>query len=149
MDWVDLLVGLAGGLVLVYAVLLAGLWWYARRHPEAVGMRDSLRLLPDLLRLLRRLAGDRAVPARVRLLLVLLLAYLASPLDLVPDFLPVIGYADDVLVVAWGLRLLIRTAGPEALRRHWPCTPAGLRVIERLAGLPTSCPGPAERPRKP
>jgi uncharacterized membrane protein YkvA (DUF1232 family) len=104
-------------------------------------MKDALRLLPDLLRVLRRMAADRTVPAGVRVKLGLLLAYLLLPLDLVPDFLPVIGYADDVIIVALVLRSALRSAGPEPLRRHWPGTPAGLSVIERLAGLKPSHPG--------
>lgn len=147
MTWQTLL-GILAGLVAVYVALLVALWAYARRHPDTVGMKDALRLLPDLLRMLRRLAGDRTVPRSVRIKLALLLAYLLSPLDLVPDFLPVIGYADDVIVVAVILRLVIRSAGPGPLRRHWPGTPAGLRIIERLAGLPggTLPPTTAERP---
>jgi uncharacterized membrane protein YkvA (DUF1232 family) len=53
----------------------------------------------------------------------------------VPDFLPVIGYADDVVVVAWALRSVVRRAGAAALERHWPGQPAGLTVVRRLAGL--------------
>jgi uncharacterized membrane protein YkvA (DUF1232 family) len=135
MMWQTLL-GILAGPVAVYVVLLLALWMYARRHPDTVGMKDALRLLPDLLSALRRLAADRTVPRGVRIKLALLLAYLLSPLDLVPDFLPVIGYADDVIVLAVVLRSVIRTAGPEPLRRHWPGTPAGLRIIERLAGMP-------------
>jgi uncharacterized membrane protein YkvA (DUF1232 family) len=55
------------------------------------------------------------------------------PIDLVPDFVPVVGYADDALLVAWALRSVVRTAGPEALERHWPGTPEGLDVVRRLA----------------
>jgi len=69
--------------------------------------------------------------------LVLLLGYLASPVDLVPDFIPVIGYADDAVIVALVLRSVTRRAGPEALARHWPGSPEGLALIGRLAGLPT------------
>ena len=52
-----------------------------------------------------------------------------------PDFLPVIGYADDVVVVAWALRSVVRRAGSAALERHWPGQPAGLAVVSRLAGV--------------
>ncbi len=133
--WWQTALGVLAGLVLIYAVLLALLWRYARRHPDTVSMRDALRLLPDLVRLLRRLAADRTIPAGVRVRLVLLLVYLASPIDLVPDFLPVIGYADDAVVVALVLRSVVRRAGREALTRHWPGTPQGLTLIEQLAGL--------------
>lgn len=135
MQWWQTALGILAGLVGVYAVLLLGLWAYARSHPETVGMRDALRLLPDVLRVLRRLAADPAVSRGARIKLSLLLGYLLLPLDLVPDFLPLIGYADDVIVMALVLRSVIRSAGPESLRRHWPGTPAGLAVIERLAGL--------------
>lgn len=134
-NWWQVLLGLLVGLAGVYVLLLLALWIYARRHPDTTGMRDALRLLPDLLQLIRRLADDPAVPRSVRIKLAILLAYLLFPLDLVPDFLPVIGYADDVIVLALVLRSVIRSAGPGPLRRHWPGTPAGLAVIERLAGL--------------
>ncbi|WP_331712773.1 YkvA family protein [Arthrobacter sp. U41] len=127
--------GAVGGLLLVYIVLLLLLWGYARRHPETVTMKDALRLLPDLLRLLRRLLADKTLGAGVRIRLALLLAYLLSPVDLVPDFVPVIGYADDVIIVALVLRAVIARAGEEALSRNWPGTPDGLRLVLRLAGL--------------
>ncbi len=131
----DVLLGVLAGLVLVYAVLLALLWRYARAHPDTVGLRDALRLLPDLLRLLRRLLADRTLPAGVRIRVALLVAYLAMPFDLVPDIVPVIGYADDAVVVALVLRSVVRRAGVEALRRHWPGTPQGLDVVLSLAGV--------------
>lgn len=64
MDWLDLLVGVAGGIAPLYAILLGGLWLYARRHMDVVGMRDALRLLPDLLRTLRWLVSDWDLSAR-------------------------------------------------------------------------------------
>jgi uncharacterized membrane protein YkvA (DUF1232 family) len=62
--------------------------------------------------------------------------YLVLPIDLVPDFIPVVGYADDAVVVALGLRWVIRAAGVDALDRHWTGTPTGLAVVKRLAGVP-------------
>jgi len=135
MNWWDAMIAIIGGLVLIYAVLLVLLVLYARKHPETVGMRDALRLLPDLLTLLRRLTADRSLPKGIRVRLVLLLLYLASPFDLVPDFIPVIGYADDAIIVALVLRALIRKAGDRPLERHWPGTPAGLSLVRRLAGV--------------
>lgn len=67
--------------------------------------------------------------------LMLLLAYLLSPTDLVPDFIPMLGYTDDIIIVAIALRSVTRRAGPQALQRHWPDTPHGLATIRRLAGL--------------
>ena len=134
MWWQPVLVILVG-LLVVYAALVLLLWQYARRHPETVDLRDALRLLPDLVRLLRRLAGDRSLPRGVRLRLVMLLAYLASPIDLVPDAVPVLGYVDDVVIVALVLRSVVRRAGEDALRRHWPGSPQGLDVLLQLAGV--------------
>ena len=136
MGW-ETVAGVIGGVLAVYAVLLLLLWAYARRHPETVTMKDALRLLPDLLRLIRRLLADRSVAVGVRVRLALLLVYLASPIDLVPDFIPVIGYADDVVIVALVLRSVVSRAGADAVRRHWPGTPEGLAVMLRLAGLGT------------
>ena len=127
----------AGGLVLLWLVLLALLW---RARPPELGAREALRLLPDLVRLVRRLAADRALPRGVRVRLWLLLGYLLSPIDLVPDVVPVLGYADDVVVVAWALRSVVRRAGVGALARHWPGEAAGLAVVHRLAGLPARPP---------
>ena len=135
MNWWQIALGVVGGLLLVYVVLLGLLWQYARRHPDTVQARDALRLVPDLLRLLRSLAADPTVPRRSRVGLVLLLAYLLMPFDLVPDMIPVIGYADDVVVVALVLRAVVRAAGPDALVRHWSGTPQGLAVVARLAGI--------------
>lgn len=134
MNWWDTLIAVIGGVVLVYGALLVLLFLYARRHPETAGFKETLRLLPDLLILLRRLAADRALPRGIRVRIVLLLVYLASPIDLVPDFLPVIGYADDAIIVAMVLRSVIRKAGDAPLERYWPGTPVGLAVVRRLAG---------------
>lgn len=134
--WWQTLFGVLAGLLLVYVMLLGLLWRYSRSHPEAVSMGAVLRLLPYLLRLVRRLAADPALPRGARVRLVLLLVYLASPIDLVPDVIPVLGYANDALVVAVVLRSVVRRAGPGVLARHWPGTPEGLRLIQQIAGLP-------------
>lgn len=72
------------------------------------------------------------LPRGVRLRLWLLLAYLAMPIDLVPDFIPVLGYADDAILVAVVLRSVIRRAGPDAVARHWPGDEKGLEAVRRL-----------------
>ena len=132
MEWVRPVGIVVGGLLLLWLLLLALLW---RARPDELTARGALRLLPDVLRLVRRLAADRSLPRGVRVRLWLLLAYLVCPIDLVPDFVPVLGYADDVVVVAWALRSVARRAGRDALERHWPGDPAGLAVVQRLAGL--------------
>jgi uncharacterized membrane protein YkvA (DUF1232 family) len=129
--------GVAGGLLLLWLTLLTLLWRATPADADQARLCEALRLLPDLIRLLRRLAADPTLPSGVRIRLGLLLAYLLMPLDLVPDFIPVIGYADDAIIVAVALRSVTRRAGAAALDRHWPGTPAGLATLRRLAGLPT------------
>jgi uncharacterized membrane protein YkvA (DUF1232 family) len=129
------IIAVLGGLLFAWVAVVAALYLAGRRSSERTRLRDALRLLPDVLRLIRRLAVDPTLPRSVRWRLALLLGYLALPFDLVPDFIPVAGYADDVLLVAWVLRSVVRAAGPEALDRHWPGTPEGLVVVRRLAGV--------------
>jgi uncharacterized membrane protein YkvA (DUF1232 family) len=105
-------------------------------RPDGTSLRDAMRLLPDTLRLVRRLAADRTMPRRTRWLVGLLLLYLASPVDLVPDFVPAIGYADDAIITALVLRHVIRRAGPRKLREHWPGSADGLSTLTRLLRLP-------------
>lgn len=130
--WLETLLAVAAGLLLLWLLLLAALWFAQRKQHEPASLREALRLLPDVLRLLRRLASDKALPAGVRVRLWLLLGYLLTPIDLVPDFIPVIGYADDAVIIVLALRSVIRAAGPEALERHWPGTPQGLRSLLTL-----------------
>jgi uncharacterized membrane protein YkvA (DUF1232 family) len=132
---VRLLIGVGAALLLAWLALLITL---ALAGPKGGLLKEALRLLPDLLRLLRRLATDTSLPRGVRVRLWLLLGYLAVPIDLVPDFVPVLGYADDAIVVTWVLRSVVRRAGPEPVRRHWPGSPDGLGALWRLCGLPKS-----------
>lgn len=117
---------LAAWLLLVGALLLA--------RPRGGLLTEALRLLPDLLRLVVRLARDKTLPRGVRIRLWLLLGYLALPLDLIPDFVPVLGYADDAIVVAATIRSVMHRAGPAPLHRHWPGTPDGLTALLRITG---------------
>lgn len=134
-----------GGLVriLVAAVVTLTLTWVALvaalaiARPDGATVADAVHLLPDVLRLVRRLAGDPTLPRATRVTLWLLLAYLASPIDLVPDFVPVLGYADDAIVAAVALRRVVRIAGSEAIDHHWTGTATGRAVVRRLAGLDT------------
>lgn len=135
MSWLEALVGVVGGLLLLWLLLVGCLLVAARRTADPPTLRDALRLLPDVLRLVRRLAADPTLPRGVRWRLGLLLGYLLLPVDLVPDFLPVVGYADDAVLVAVVLRSVVRAAGPDALDRHWPGSAEGLAVVRRLVGL--------------
>jgi uncharacterized membrane protein YkvA (DUF1232 family) len=127
------LIGVGLGVLLAWATLVLFLFL---ARPRGSLVKEAIRLLPDTLRLLRRLATDRALPRSVRVRLWLLFAYLALPIDLIPDFIPLIGYADDAIIVCIVLRSVVRRAGPEAVRRNWPGTEEGLRVLWRAAGLP-------------
>jgi uncharacterized membrane protein YkvA (DUF1232 family) len=133
--WWQTLLGVLGGLLLLYAVMLGILW---KVRPPETTLRDALRLLPDLLRLVKALAADTTLPRRIRIYLLLLLVYLASPIDLVPDFVPVLGYADDAVLVALTLRAVVRRAGADKVKQAWPGSPVGLAIVLRLTGTPAS-----------
>jgi uncharacterized membrane protein YkvA (DUF1232 family) len=104
-------------------------------RPSGNLLREALRVLPDVVRLLRRLAADKTLPRGVRIRLGLRLAYLAVPIDLILDFIPVLGYADDAIIVTALLRSVVRRAGFDAVRAHWPGTDDGLATVIRLTGL--------------
>jgi len=125
-------IALAAGLVLLWLALLIAL---AVTRPADLRVTDVLRLLPDTVVLLRRLAADPALPRGIRVRLSLLLVYLILPIDLIPDFIPVLGYADDAIIVALALRSVTRRAGPDALDKHWPGTAEGLQAVRHLAGI--------------
>lgn len=131
-DWWSVALGVLAGLVLLWVAFAVALWFV---KPDEYAIRDALRLLPDLLRLIKRLAADSETPRGVRIRLAVLLGYLALPIDLIPDFIPVIGYADDAIIVALVLRSTARSAGADAIAKHWPGTPDGLRALKRLCGI--------------
>ncbi len=104
-------------------------------RPNRETIREATRLLPDIARLVKRLATDRTIPLRTRLPIWFLIGYLVSPIDLVPDFLPVIGYADDAIITAIVLRRLIHHAGQDKLAAHWPGSTEGLATLQQLLRL--------------
>ena len=111
----------------VVALILAG------RGRE---VREVARFIPDCIVLVRRLLGDPRVPRRHKLLLGALVGYLALPIDLVPDFIPVAGHVDDVVVVILALRVVLRASGNELVREHWPGPPSSLAFVLRFVGAP-------------
>jgi len=125
--WTWTLVGI-GTFLLIYAALVLVL--------VLVGRRESARALagfvPDCVVLCGRLLRDPRVPRRKKVLLVALAGYLAMPFDLVPDFIPVAGQLDDVIVVALVLRSLLR-GGEPLIRAHWPGPDSTLALVLRLA----------------
>ena len=131
-SWWDLLIGVAAAVLVAWLALVVAL---LVARPRGSLLREALRMLPDVVRLVRRLAADRTLPRGVRVRLGLLLAYLAIPIDPIPDFIPVLGYADDAILVAAVLRSVVRRAGLDAVRAHWPGTDEGFSALVRITGL--------------
>jgi uncharacterized membrane protein YkvA (DUF1232 family) len=125
-NWLLLSAGVA---LLLYLVLIAALLAVGRRM-EA---RAFARFIPDCLVLMHRLIGDDRVPRRRKLALLALVVYLSIPIDLVPDFIPVVGQLDDVIVAAVALRYALRSGGPDLLAEHWPGPDQSLHAVLRLA----------------
>ena len=110
--------------LLVLALAIAG------RRTQA---RALAGFVPDCLILLRRLIGDPRIPRSRKFVLLFGVAYLAMPIDLIPDFLPVIGQIDDAIVLALMLRYLLRSGGSELIQEHWPGPATSLDLVLRLA----------------
>ena len=89
-------------------------------------------------RLLWRALRHPAAPTWLKVGTALIVLYVLSPIDLVPDFVPVLGYTDDAIVVVLALRSVVRRVGVEPLRAHWPGTEDGFTALCRLARLPDS-----------
>lgn len=122
---------LVAGIALVAIWLLAALVlvWIGRRSVA----RELITLLPNLVRLFRGLLGDPRVPRSSKALLVVGAVWLASPIDLIPEFLPGIGGLDDAVVAALVLRHLVRRAGPDVVREHWRGDPRTIGLILKVA----------------
>jgi uncharacterized membrane protein YkvA (DUF1232 family) len=102
----------------------------ARRLPAGPA-RDLAAFLPDCVTAARRLRRDPRVPRRAKVALLIAALWVASPIDLIPEFLPVIGPLDDVIVVALAFRYAARTIPRDALLEAWPGEP---RLLLRLLG---------------
>lgn len=123
-----LLIGLGVGLAL-YAIAVIAL--------VAIGRPGDARALagfiPDCIVLVKRLLGDPRVPRHRKALLVVLIVYLAMPLDLIPDFIPVAGQLDDAILLALVLRAVLRSGGEALLDEHWRGPARSLELVRRLA----------------
>jgi uncharacterized membrane protein YkvA (DUF1232 family) len=126
-----------GEWLLLVAVGLAALYAAAVIALAVVGRdadaRALARFVPDCVVLFKRLLTDPRVEWWRKALLVVVLVYLASPIDLVPDFIPVAGQLDDAILVVIALRVLLRASGPRLLAEHWPGPRQSLMVILRFA----------------
>ena len=94
--------------------------------------RELAAFVPDCIVLFKRLLGDRRVPRRAKLGLVLLVGYLAMPFDLVPDFIPIAGQLDDAILVALTIAYVVRRTGPAVVEELWPGSDRGLRALLML-----------------
>lgn len=124
-----MLVGVGVAVATMWLTLALALLW---KRPDRVLLRDALSLPPDVIRLIRNLTADPQLPRAARWRLWVLLGYLVTPIDLVPDFMPVIGYADDVVLMSMLLAGAIRAAGADRVRACWTGSAAGLGVVMRL-----------------
>lgn len=108
--------------------------------------RDLALLVPNLVKLLTRLIRDPRVPRRSKLLIGGLVAYLASPVDLLPDFIPVVGMADDVLLAVYAVNHLVEKAGEEVVLEHWDGPQDLLDMVRTvLESVGQLVPGPIRR----
>jgi uncharacterized membrane protein YkvA (DUF1232 family) len=124
--WLTWLLVAAGLMVASWALLVL----LARRLPPGT-LRELARFVPDCVTAVRRLRGDPRVPRRAKVAVVVAGLWVASPIDLLPEFLPVIGPLDDVVVVALALRYAARQVPRQVLLDAWPGDP---RLLERLLG---------------
>jgi uncharacterized membrane protein YkvA (DUF1232 family) len=120
-------IGIAVVLLLVSWTLLIVL---AKRLPPGV-LRDLAAFIPDCVTTVRRLRKDPRVPRKAKIAVVFAGLWVASPIDLIPEFIPVIGPLDDIVVVALALRYAGRQVPRDVVLAAWPGEP---RLIERLLG---------------
>lgn len=127
----EFLVGIVVGLFVIWALLLV-IFWLLR--PKDVSIRELLGVIPDVVRLLRSLIADGSVPADVRVVLIGLIAWIISPIDLIPEFIPGLGPLDDVIVAIVAMRYVRRRVGLEELRARWVGTDDGFELLARVIG---------------
>ena len=127
--WTAALLGLAV-VALIYAALICALLAFGR----PADARALAGFLPDCAVLFKRLTAEGSLGRRQRWMLAAAIAYIAMPIDLIPDVVPILGQLDDALVVALVLRSVARAAGPEAIAAHWPGPERSLAIVLRLAG---------------
>ena len=129
--------------VVVWAIAILLIWLLA---PKESRLLDVVRLLPDVLRLAAGLAADPATPRSCRIALAGLAVWIASPIDLIPEFVPVVGPLDDIVVAAIVLRWVGRRVDDDVLRAKWPGSAEGFSLVLRLLGrksVGTGSGGPA------
>ena len=121
-------------LLVVVAIYVAVVIWLVVVGRKLMAKELAL-LVPNLVLLFKDLLRDPAVPAGPKVALAIAAVWLASPIDLLPEFLPLLGPLDDAVVAALVLRYLVRRAGPDVVRRHWRGDPRTLELIFRAARI--------------
>jgi uncharacterized membrane protein YkvA (DUF1232 family) len=137
-DWLTGLVIAAGFWVGSWGLL----WLAARRLPPGL-LHDLAAFIPDSVTTVRRLRKDPRVPRRAKIAIIIAGVYVASPIDLIPEFIPIIGPLDDIVVVALALRYAGRQVPRRILLAAWPGEP---HLVERLLGPPRPDSPTAEEP---
>ena len=127
------ILAVVGTIAAIWLVLVAIIWLH---RPSRELAMPALRALPDIVRLARNLLADPRTPASQKAALIVLIVWIVSPIDLLPEFLPGIGPLDDIVVAAVILRWVGRRAGPDRLRELWPGSPEGFALVVRLLRLP-------------
>ena len=123
--------------LLIAGGILVGLWLLAAVVLLAIGRKTTSRelvtFLPNLIRLFRGLLRDERAPRSSKVLLLLGGFWLASPIDLIPEFLPGVGALDDAVVAGLVLRHLVKRAGPDVVKDHWRGDPKTIGLMLRAA----------------
>lgn len=101
-------------------------------------LREYALLAPRLVKLVWRLARDPRVPARSKAVLFILAGYLASPVDLLPDFIPGVGHLDDLVVAAFALDQILNRVPPEIVREHWEGDEDVLEIVRQILDISTA-----------
>jgi len=123
--------GVLAGLIALWLALLALLWVL---RPRDVGARELIGVIPDVVRFLRTTITDPSVPIDARLVLAALVAWILSPVDLIPEFVPVLGPLDDVIVAVVAMRYVRWRLGIDGIRRRWPGSDEGFALLARVIG---------------
>jgi uncharacterized membrane protein YkvA (DUF1232 family) len=128
---IELVIGLVVGLLVLWVALLIVFFLL---RPKDVPLRELLTVVPDVLRLLRSLVRDPTVPTDVRVAVIGLIAWILSPIDLIPEFIPILGPLDDVVVSIVAMRYVRRRVGVADLEARWQGTPDGFALLIRVIG---------------
>lgn len=125
------LIIIVASLIGIYLLSLFSLFITGRRtDARAIG-----GFIPDCLVFFKNLITDPQVPIHYKVILIFLLGSLISPIDLIPDFIPIVGQLDDAVLIMLALRYIVKRIGEESATKHWPGPEKSLEVLLKLSGL--------------